>query len=62
MKVKKDEQGNVSVKQPRVVLLLCAALGIDSQEKLTSHAILVDNLLSDAWNTLVAKHLLVKVT
>lgn len=62
VKVKKDDQGNVSVKQPRVVLLLCAALGIDSQEKLTSHARLVDNLLSDAWNTLVEKHLLVKVT
>ncbi len=62
VKVKKDDQGNVSIKQPRVILLLCAALGIDSQEKLTSNARLVDNLLSDAWNTLVEKQLLVKVT
>lgn len=61
VKVKKDDQGNVLVKQPRVILLLCAALGIDSREKLASHAELVDNLLSDAWNTLVDKHILVMV-
>lgn len=62
VKVKKDEQGNISLKQPRVILLLCAGLGIDSQEKLASHVGLVDELLRTAWNTLVDKHLLTKVT
>ena len=62
VKVKKDDHGNVSMKQPRVILLLCAALGLDSQEKLTINARLVDDLLRTAWNTLVEKHLLTKVT
>lgn len=62
VKVKKDDQGNASIKQPRVILLLCAALGIDSQDKLSSRVRFVDSLLSDAWNTLVEKHILVKVT
>lgn len=60
--VKKDDQGNVSVKQPRIILLLCAALGIDSQEKLASHWRFVDNLLNDAWNTLIKKSILKKVS
>ncbi len=62
VKVKTDDQGNVSAKQPRVILLLCAALGFDTPEKLTKNSMLVDSLLQTAWNTLVDKHLLTQVT
>lgn len=62
VRLKKDNQGNISSKQPRVILLLCAALRIDSTEKLAKHERLVEELLNTAWNNLIDKHILTKVT
>ena len=60
--VAKDKQGNVEEKQNRLVLLLCASLGIDSVNLLQQNCKEIDKLLHEAWDTLVNKSLLKKVT
>lgn len=59
--VKMNDAGNVSDVQPRLVLLLCAALGIDSTAALQERRKSVDDILKDAWNDLT-NHILKGVT
>lgn len=59
--VKKDDNGIVSETQSRLVVLLCAGLGIDSLHKLQQNVRLINVLLTDAFNTLVEKGILTKV-
>lgn len=54
--------GNVSDKQSRLVLLLCAGLGIHSLEKLRENVNIVNAIIKDAWNVLVDKKILTKVS
>lgn len=60
-KVRRDNNGNVSEKQPRLVLLLCAGLGIHSQEQLSANADMVDAIINEAWNALVRTKILIRV-
>lgn len=60
-KVCKDNDGNVSEDQPRLVLLLCAGLGIHSREQLRANAATVDAIIQEAWNELVNKRILRRV-
>ncbi len=57
-KVRCNPQGNVDKEQSRLVVLLCAGLGIDTKDKLRTNIRLIDGLLDDAWNTLVNKKIL----
>lgn len=51
---------NVSDVQPRLVLLLCAALGIDSTEALQERCKFINNILRDVWNELTHNHNILK--
>ena len=57
-----ENGGNVSDNQPRLVLLLCAALGIDSTAALQERRQSIDNILRDAWDKLTGIHILKEVT
>lgn len=59
--VKTDDDGKVSAKQHRMVVLLCAGLGINSLSMLQEHKKRVSDILKDAWNILVDKKLLKRV-
>ncbi len=60
--VKKNENGEVSDKQPRIVVLLCAGLGIHTLEQLQTNVRIIEAIVQEAWNTLVDKKVLTKVT
>lgn len=57
----KEENGIVSAKQHRLILLLCAGLGIVTTEDLQTKKRYVTNILNDAWRDLVDKKLIAKV-
>lgn len=57
-KINCDALGNVREGQHKLVTILCAGLGIDSVSKLQDNFRLIDNLMDDAWNTLVEKKIL----
>ena len=61
--VKMDESSHKpSQKQTRLVNLLCAALGIDTVDKLDMVKGKINDVLKEAWNTLEDKRLLTRVT
>lgn len=51
-RIKTDNNGNVSLKQSRIVLLLCAGLGIHTPERLQKSINCVNAILNDAWKIL----------
>lgn len=59
--VKVSKDGKVLTKQSRLVVLLCAALGIDSAEKLEKNVRNINSILSEAWKIFVDKKILTKV-
>lgn len=59
--IKAGEDGKPDSNQSRLIILLCAGLGIDSYDKLQSNSRLINGLMSDAWNTLVEKKILTVV-
>ena len=59
--VKINEGGNVSEQQSRLVVLLCAGLGIHTLEQLQSNFRVVDAIIQEAWNTLIEKKIFTKV-
>ena len=59
--VAKDADGELKPQQSRLILLLCAGLGIKSTDELKSNAPFLDRLMKDAWSTLLDKRILTKV-
>ena len=59
--VKVNEGNTVSEQQPRLVVLLCAGMGIHTLEQLQASYQLVDAVIKEAWNTLIEKKILKKV-
>lgn len=59
--VRKKDDGSVSHQQPRVVVLLCAGLGIHDIEALQHNIRTVDGALRQAWEDLVSTKILKKV-
>lgn len=59
--VKIIEGGKVSEQQSRLVVLLCAGLGIHTIEKLQANVRIVDAIITEAWNTLIDKKVFTKV-
>ena len=59
--VDKTDDGNIKDKQNRIVLLLCAALGIHDLISLQSNWKTVNDILKDAWTTLIENKVLAKV-
>lgn len=57
--VKQD--GIVSHRQSRLVVLLCAGLGVQTLEALQENYKKIDSMLRDAWNVLVEKRILTRV-
>ena len=55
------EGGKVSEQQSRLVVLLCAGLGIHTIEQLQANARIVDAIVTEAWNTLIDKKVFTKV-
>lgn len=55
------EDKNVSRKQERLVLLLCAGLGIHTIEELQANKKAVNNILRDVWNQLTQNKILTEV-
>lgn len=60
--VKTMNDGNVSDEQSRLVLLLCAGLGIHSIEDLRQNVDVVNGFLDDAWEVLVDEGILKEIT
>lgn len=62
VKIKRSKSGKIEIRQqPRLVVLLCAALGIDNYEKLDKEASRIDTVLHDAWNFLIERNVLSRV-
>lgn len=62
VKIKKSKTGKIEIRQqPRLVVLLCAALGIDNYNTLDKEASRIDTVLHDAWNFLVERNILTRV-
>lgn len=59
--VKVNNDGRVSAHQHRLVVLLCAGLGINSLDQLQDRLNDVRNILEDAWNGLVQNGILKQV-
>lgn len=59
--VKIIEGRKVSEQQSRLVVLLCARLGIHTIEKLQANVRIVDAIITEAWNTLIDKKVFTKV-
>ena len=49
-RVNRSVAGNISRIQNRLVLLLCAAMGIDTTDQLDQRAAQIDSILAEAWN------------
>ena len=58
----KEGNDGLSAKQNRLVLLLCAGLGIRNLSDLQNRERYVANILNDVWNTLVDNKILTKVS
>lgn len=50
--VRTEKNGTVNLQQPRLVLLLCAALGYKTVDKLKENKDKINRLLKEAWNFL----------
>ena len=59
--VAKDTDGEVKPLQSRLILILCAGLGIKTADALKTNAAFIDRLMKDAWTTLLDKRILSKV-
>ena len=59
--VKINEGGNVSEQQSRLVVLLCAGIGIHTLDQLQANVRVVDAVIQEAWNTLIEKKIFTKV-
>lgn len=57
--VKQD--GTVSHRQTRLVVLLCAGLGVHTLDALQEYHLKIDRILRDAWDVLVEKRILTRV-
>lgn len=55
------EGGKVSEQQSRLVILLCAGLGIHTLAKLQANIKVVNAIIQEAWNTLTEKKIFTKV-
>ena len=55
------EGGKVSEQQSRLVVLLCAGLGIHTIDQLQANVRIVDAIITEAWNTLIDKKVFTKV-
>lgn len=60
--VKIDEGGNVSDQQPRLVVLLCAGMGIHTLDKLQANVKKIKDIIQEAWETLVKTKIFIKVS
>ena len=60
--VKVNKEGDAMDRQPRLVLLLCAGLGIHSLAQLRGNVEIVNRIIQEAWNTLVDRNILTKVS
>ena len=60
--VKKNENGEISNQQSRLVVLLCAGLGIHTMDQLQKDVKYVDDIIKEAWNALIKAKILTKVT
>lgn len=56
-----EEKDGVSAKQHRLILLLCAGLGITTLSELKDRKNNVANIMKDVWTTLVDHHILKEV-
>lgn len=56
-----DKAGNVSELQPRLVLLLCAGMGMHETTQLQANVRIVNAIIKEAWNVLIEKKILTKV-
>jgi len=59
--VAKDDSGEIKPIQSRIVVILCAGLGIKTLDELKARQTLVAHLLQNAWDTLISKRILTKV-
>ena len=59
--VAKNDGGEIKPAQSRIVILLCAGLGIETLDQLKERQALVSHLLQAAWDTLTGKRILTKV-
>lgn len=59
--MKINEGGNVSEQQSRLVVLLCAGIGIHTLDQLQANVRVVDAVIQEAWNTLIEKKIFTKV-
>lgn len=50
--INRSTAGNISVIQNRLVLLLCAAMGIDTLDQLNANAAEINSILNEAWTQL----------
>ena len=60
--VKRNANGSISIRQSRMVRLLCAGLGIDTLQRLDQESVTVNRILVAAWNDLVRNGILTQVT
>lgn len=60
--VKTKDDGTVFTIQSRLVVLLCAGLGIDCYDELQKQVRTINNILHDAWTQLIDNKILTKVT
>lgn len=54
--INRTSTGKISVIQSRLVLLLCAAMGIDTIDQLDANAADINSILNDAWMQLTDSH------
>lgn len=61
LSVLKNDDGTVSHKQSRLVILLCAGLNVHNINDLQKNVKVIESLLKQAWEDLVSKRILKKV-
>ena len=59
--VKINDKNTISEQQPRLILLLCAGIGIHTLDQLQTNIKLVDAVIREAWNTLIKCKILKRV-
>lgn len=59
--LKKKDDGSIEAKQSRILLILCAGLGLHTLEDVQNNSRVIENILADAWTNLVDNKLLTQV-
>ncbi len=57
-----NNNNDVSPRQSRLILLLCAGLGINNLEELNDRRNAVNSIMNDAWSSLVDNHIIKRVS